>query len=126
MLNVRPKHGAAGFTISVAWAMAGINPRLHGLAAGEVPAGAHVALTNDGKQVPYSVCPARGQTKSYQFALYAVPPAIQIPAHFVGIKVLQAIGDGESQYASNAGGAFVASYARPARAKARTPARGRG
>jgi phosphatidylethanolamine-binding protein (PEBP) family uncharacterized protein len=118
MLTLKPNHGG-GETIAVDWAMAGIDPRLHSLAAGEVPAGAHVALTNEGKPVPYSVCPARGQTARYQFALYAVPASISIPSQFVGIKVFEAVGDAESPNASHAGGAFVASYTRPTRRRGR-------
>jgi phosphatidylethanolamine-binding protein (PEBP) family uncharacterized protein len=122
MLNLTPKHGGGGYTTTVAWALAGINPNLHKLAAGEVPPGAHVGLTNTGKQVPYSVCPARGRSKSYQFALYAIPPSISIPAQFVGIKVLEVVADPESPDKANAGGAFVADYARSDRAGAPTPA----
>jgi phosphatidylethanolamine-binding protein (PEBP) family uncharacterized protein len=125
MLNLTPNK-TGGFTTTVAWAMAGINPNLHGLAAGDVPPGAHVALTNVGKPAPYSVCPAKGKSKSYQFALYAIPPSISIPAQFVGIKVLQAIADPESPDKANAGGAFVADYTRPAHAGTRTPAASKG
>jgi phosphatidylethanolamine-binding protein (PEBP) family uncharacterized protein len=125
MLNLTPNH-RGGYKTTVAWAMAGINPNLHKLAAGEVPPGAHLALTNDGKPVPYSVCPGKGQSKSYQFALYAIPPSISIPAKFVGVKVLEVIADPESPDKANAGGAFVADFTRPASADTQTQAPGRG
>jgi phosphatidylethanolamine-binding protein (PEBP) family uncharacterized protein len=126
MLSLTPNRGGRGYTTSVAWGMAGIKPALHRLAPGEVPPGAHVALTNDGKQVPYSICPATGRSKSYQFALYAIPPAISIPARFVGIKVLEVVADPESRDKANAGGAFVADYARRARASAKTSGGSKG
>jgi phosphatidylethanolamine-binding protein (PEBP) family uncharacterized protein len=114
MLALTP-NGGGGYRTTVAWALAGVNPQLHRLAAGELPPGAHVAVTNVGKPESYSVCPPKGHTQAYQFALYAVPAAITVPDAFVGLKLLAVLGGAESTEHANAGGAFVASYTRPGR-----------
>ena len=117
MLGLTPNTAKSGFKTSVEWAIAGVNPALHRLAAGELPPGAHIGLTNKGKRQPYSVCPPKGTTKRYQFALYAIPALVTIPARFAAAKVLEVIANPESAETANAGGAFVASYTRPSHAR---------
>jgi phosphatidylethanolamine-binding protein (PEBP) family uncharacterized protein len=117
VLGLTRKPSTGGYSTTVEWGMAGVNPALHRLAAGTVPKGAHVALTNAGKRLSYSICPKRGQTKRYQFALYAIPPAVTVPARFVGIKLLALIANPQSADSAYAGGAFVASYSRQRRGK---------
>jgi hypothetical protein len=116
MLALTPNKATGRLTTSVVWSMAGVNPRLHRLGAGEVPAGAHVGVSNTGKSQPYSVCAPRGQVTNYQFALYAVPGSVTIPPEFVGIRLLALIANPESKTAADAGGSFAASYTRPAHA----------
>jgi phosphatidylethanolamine-binding protein (PEBP) family uncharacterized protein len=111
------------YTPSIDWAVAGVNPALHKLAAGELPLGAHVALDNRGKRVSYSVCPARGKAQDYQFALYAVPAAITVPPNFVGSKLLEVVANPQSPDPANAGGAFLAVYKRPGHAPGRVSAK---
>lgn len=116
MLALTPNRATGRYRTSVVWAMAGVNPGLHRLAAGEVPPGAHVSVTEKGKSQRYSVCPARGHATTYQFALYAVPAGLQVPSQFVGVKLLELIANPESSASANAGGSFAASYARPGHA----------
>jgi|GEM_PF-3297404 phosphatidylethanolamine-binding protein (PEBP) family uncharacterized protein len=120
ILGLTPYGTKGGYTTSVEWSIAGLNPALHRLAAGHLPPGAHAGVTVVGKgkhkgfskPKRYSICPAKGAAKRYQFALYAIPPTLAIAPKFVGIQVLEAIADPESRYRSYAGGAFVASYKR--------------
>jgi phosphatidylethanolamine-binding protein (PEBP) family uncharacterized protein len=112
MLELTPSPRGHGYRTTVAWALAGVNPQLHKLGAGELPPGSHMALTSSGKELSYSVCPARGQTQKFQFALYAVPASVTVPDAFVGIKLLAVLADPESADYANAGGAFVARFTR--------------
>jgi phosphatidylethanolamine-binding protein (PEBP) family uncharacterized protein len=57
------------------WALAGLSPSLHGLAAGRVPAGAIVGRNGHG-QTRYSLCPAKGANTRFAFLLYALPQRI--------------------------------------------------
>jgi phosphatidylethanolamine-binding protein (PEBP) family uncharacterized protein len=114
ILGLTPVGSTGRYTTSVEWAMAGLNPSLHKLAAGQLPSGAHLALGRSGKQKPYSVCPPRGRPKRYQFALYAIPATVTVPPDFVGIRLLEVVANPKSSYAAYAGGAFAASYTRPA------------
>jgi phosphatidylethanolamine-binding protein (PEBP) family uncharacterized protein len=110
ILGLTPTRG--GYKTSVEWAVAGVNPALHGLAAGKLPPGAHVGLASSGKRQRYSICPAKGKVKDYQFALYAIPPTITVAPKFIGYKLLQVIANPISSDRADGGGAFVASYKR--------------
>ncbi|HTC59350.1 MAG TPA: hypothetical protein VK691_04445 [Solirubrobacteraceae bacterium] len=120
MLALTPIHGTGQYSTSVVWGLAGVNPSLHRIAAGELPPGAHLAYAANGKQTRYSVCPARGQKRAYQFALYVIPSSITVPARFVGIKLLEVIANPESKYNNNVGGAFAATYERAVHRGAQT------
>jgi hypothetical protein len=111
ILGLTPNPSTGRYAISVEWALAGIDPALHRLAAGELPRGAHVGLAGDGER-RYSICPARGKSKRYQFALYSVPAAITVPPRFTGLALLHAIADPASATATVVGGAFIATYKR--------------
>jgi phosphatidylethanolamine-binding protein (PEBP) family uncharacterized protein len=126
MLALKPIPGAHGYAPTVVWGMAGISPALHGLAAGETPPGAHIALTSTGKPAVYSVCPPKNNAITYQFALYAVPASITVPARFVGISLLRLIANPESSDQSNVGGAFAATYRRSSHSTARQAAKKQG
>jgi phosphatidylethanolamine-binding protein (PEBP) family uncharacterized protein len=126
MLALKPIRGGSGYVPTVVWGMAGINPALHGLAAGETPPGAHLALTSRGKPAAYSVCPPKNNAITYQFALYAVPASITVPARFVGINLLRLIANPESSKQSNGGGAFAATYRRPSHRTGRHAVEKRG
>jgi hypothetical protein len=98
-------------TISVEWAVAGLNPALHRLAAGRLPPGAHVGRGSDSK-AHYSICPAKGKRKRYQFALYAVPASVEIAPSFEAIPILRNLASTASPTAAKVGGSFVATYER--------------
>jgi phosphatidylethanolamine-binding protein (PEBP) family uncharacterized protein len=112
VLGLKPNRKTGRYAFSIEWAVAGINPALHKLAAGQLPPGAHIGHEVDGKLARYHVCPAKGKHVNYQFALYAVPAAVAIRAKFQGEAILSALANPLSQTRANAGGAFVASYTR--------------
>jgi len=126
MLALTPIQGTGGYRPTVVWGMAGVNPALHRLAAGEMPPGAHLALTSAGKRATYSVCPPKNNTITYQFALYGIPASVTVPAQFVGINLLRLIANPESSDQSNVGGAFAATYRRIRHSAARHTAGTRG
>lgn len=119
MLALTPISGTGGYRPTVVWGMAGVDPALHRLAAGETPRGAHLALTSAGKPAAYSVCPPKNNAITYQFALYAVPASVRVPSRFVGITLLRLIANPESSYQSDVGGAFAATYRRVPHSAAR-------
>jgi phosphatidylethanolamine-binding protein (PEBP) family uncharacterized protein len=63
------------------WAVAGLKPSLHGLSAGQLPAGAIVGRNGFG-QIRYSICPAKGSNTRYAFLVYAVPHRIAVRPGF--------------------------------------------
>ena len=96
--------------VTVEWAVAGLSPSLHRLAAGQLPAGAHVGVTKAGHG--YTLCPAKGVTVHYQFELYGVPSAVNVPANFSGLKLLDQLTVPSGPSRANARGGFVAIYSR--------------
>jgi phosphatidylethanolamine-binding protein (PEBP) family uncharacterized protein len=100
-----------GSAISIDWAVAGINPKLHRLRAGKLPKGAHVGANSKGLR-RYSVCPARGVSKTYEFAVYAVPSAGKIRAKFKGLQLLGELASSNSPTIAPAGGQFTFAYKR--------------
>lgn len=63
---------SGGRSTSIEWTVGGLKPALHGMRAGELPPGAFEQEASAGGR-RYSICPARGQTELYTFALYALP-----------------------------------------------------
>jgi phosphatidylethanolamine-binding protein (PEBP) family uncharacterized protein len=63
------------------WAVAGLSPSLHGLSAGQLPAGAIVGRNGFG-QTRYSICPAKGSNTRFAFLVYAVPRRIAVKPGF--------------------------------------------
>jgi phosphatidylethanolamine-binding protein (PEBP) family uncharacterized protein len=119
VLGLTPSTHSKGYSISIEWAVAGLNPALTGISAGKLPAGAHVGINSAGKK-RYSLCPKPGQSKHYQFALYALPKSVAVPVKFEGLGILRAIADPISRTATRAGGSFIANYSRKSAAQART------
>lgn len=77
VISIRPVGGKLFFD----WAIAGIDPSLHGLAAGASPAGAVVGRNGYG-HAAYSICPSNGTRENYVFALYALPRSLAPKANF--------------------------------------------
>jgi phosphatidylethanolamine-binding protein (PEBP) family uncharacterized protein len=63
------------------WAVAGLKPSLHGLSAGQLPAGAIVGRNGFG-QTRYSICPAKGTNTRFAFLVYALPHRIAVRPGF--------------------------------------------
>jgi phosphatidylethanolamine-binding protein (PEBP) family uncharacterized protein len=76
VMNVQPVEEK----LFVDWAVAGIDPGLDAIAAGELPKGAIVATNGFGKR-GYSICPA-GRGEIYMFALYALPSRLGLRPGF--------------------------------------------
>jgi phosphatidylethanolamine-binding protein (PEBP) family uncharacterized protein len=81
-------HNAEGKELtSVEWAIAGVKPGLHTLQAGQIPHGAFVLAASDGKR-HYSICPDKGQTLHYTFAIYALPHDARVTAAISSLQLL--------------------------------------
>jgi phosphatidylethanolamine-binding protein (PEBP) family uncharacterized protein len=110
VVGLTPK-GKDQYSVSVEWAVSGINPRLHKLVAGQLPAGAHVGVASDGER-HYSICPKRGVTEAYQFILYAVRSSLEISPKFAGVSALATLSAPHTQDSAIGQGGFVSRYRR--------------
>jgi phosphatidylethanolamine-binding protein (PEBP) family uncharacterized protein len=98
-----------GFT--PVWAMAGVNPELHKLAAGEMPRGAFLGY--NGKRLGrYSLCPPKGENATYQFGIYSLRPSVRPTHHFEDNELLKVIASGPSPTSATAGGGLRVTYTR--------------
>lgn len=77
VLNLSPVNESLFFD----WAVAGLDPSLTGLEAGEVPAGAIVGKNSFGKS-GYSICPPEGKGENYIFMLFAIPQSLSLSPGF--------------------------------------------
>jgi phosphatidylethanolamine-binding protein (PEBP) family uncharacterized protein len=111
VVGFTPTLGKNAYSISDEWALAGVNPKLHRLAAGQLPPGTHVGLSSDGK-ARYSICPKKGTSERYQFELYGIPASIAISPRFVGTRVLTSLDAAHGSAGATAHGAFVVTYRR--------------
>jgi phosphatidylethanolamine-binding protein (PEBP) family uncharacterized protein len=109
-LELRPSD-TGHVSISVAWSMAGVDPALHRLAAGETPRGAFLEMTSSGAR-HYSVCPAKGQARQYEFAIFAVPGAIKVTPNISGLALLNDLAVRDAQSRAPASGQFPTVYKR--------------
>jgi phosphatidylethanolamine-binding protein (PEBP) family uncharacterized protein len=105
-------HAVEGKTeVSIEWALAGLSPNLHHLRAGEIPHGAFLLTGTTGRR-RYSLCPARGHTQRYQFALFALPPTARATDVLPGPSLLHNLSEPVPQDESPASGVFSVSYTR--------------
>jgi phosphatidylethanolamine-binding protein (PEBP) family uncharacterized protein len=74
-------------TLTVQWAVAGLSPALHAIAAGHLPAGAIVGRGTGGR-ARYSMCPAKGRLTKYFVLLYALPRRLALRPGFQGSAAL--------------------------------------
>jgi len=86
-MNVQPVEGE----LFVDWAVAGLNPSLEEIGAGELPSGAVVGKNGFGK-AGYSLCP-QGGGEIYMFALYALPRSLSLARGFDAREVRKQILD---------------------------------
>jgi len=105
--------GKAGHPLaSVEWALAGLKPRPQGLRAGEVPPGAFALAASNGSR-RYSVCPPKGQTGRYTFALYAMPRGVRASPALAGTALLiNLTQSGVAQDEAPVSGIFSVTYKR--------------
>jgi phosphatidylethanolamine-binding protein (PEBP) family uncharacterized protein len=101
----------ARLALSIDWAMAGINPALHHLKAGEVPQGGFVLSAGSGRK-HYSVCPAKGQTKRYLFTLYALPSGVHASPQISGVELFSNLNKTAPEFKAPAYGEISATYTR--------------
>ena len=62
--------------------MAGIDPGLSGISAGQLPAGAVVGLNGSGKATYGGICPPKGKPTSIEFVLWALSKTIPLSNGF--------------------------------------------
>ncbi|MCW3018525.1 MAG: phospholipid-binding protein family [Solirubrobacterales bacterium] len=101
-----------GYSITVNWAVAGIDPHLHRLDPGRLPVGAVVGVATDGRR-DYSVCPKAGTIEQYQFELYGLPARAAVARQFAGLPILDTLATRNSSSPTDAYGDFVVTYKRP-------------
>jgi phosphatidylethanolamine-binding protein (PEBP) family uncharacterized protein len=111
VLGLKPLPGSKSVTISVEWALAGINPALHHLDSGQLPQAAHAGLNNNHTR-SYSICPPRGETEQYQFELYGLPEGDAVPLKFNGLRILSQLVTAKRGSLAIAHGTFGAVYKR--------------
>jgi phosphatidylethanolamine-binding protein (PEBP) family uncharacterized protein len=93
--------GALEAKVTVAWSLRGLSPRLTGLAAGRLPAG---AVVGHGR---YSICPPKGGTGEYMFRLYALPSRLSAPPSLSDLELFR-----RANRANSAAGDLISSYTR--------------
>jgi phosphatidylethanolamine-binding protein (PEBP) family uncharacterized protein len=96
---------------SVEWAVAGLNPSLHKLRAGQLPPGAFLG-TRGGKPARYSVCPKKRATMLYEFELFGLPAADKLASNFASLRTLASLVLPQSPDLAKAYGNFYAFYTR--------------
>jgi phosphatidylethanolamine-binding protein (PEBP) family uncharacterized protein len=111
LVGILPTPGTSAAKLSIEWAVAGLDPRLHELEPGRLPAGAAVGVASDGKRA-YSICPKRGTVEQYQFELYGLPRGAAIARQFAGLPILDDLATQNRASPTDAYGALVARYKR--------------
>jgi phosphatidylethanolamine-binding protein (PEBP) family uncharacterized protein len=111
LIGFTPKSPSGSYALSVEWAVAGLNPKLHKLSPSHLPRGAFAGYNSD-KKSRYSVCPKKGSSEHYQFELYAVPSSVVIARKFSGLPVLATLAKSTGATAMTGHGMFAAVYAR--------------
>ncbi len=106
-----PEPSSHTSSASLGWAVAGLNPSLHRLAAGHLPRGAYEGLTSNNKR-NYWLCPPKGTRVEYQFELYGLPASETISHNFAGLFVLSALAGAANSNKSSGHGIFAVTYKR--------------
>lgn len=87
VMNIQPVEEQ----LFVDWAVAGLDPSLEGIQAGQLPKGAVVGTNGFGKR-GYSICP-QGGGEIYMFAIYALPQSLSPPKGFDGRELRKEVLD---------------------------------
>jgi phosphatidylethanolamine-binding protein (PEBP) family uncharacterized protein len=97
---------------SIEWALAGVRPGLHTLRAGEVPHGAFLLAGSTGKR-RYSICPHKGETEHFTFALYALPHGARASPKISSVALFNNLTEsGIARDETPAAGGFAVNYTR--------------
>ena len=97
-----------GSTGAIQWAVGGLRPSSHGIAAGRLPRGAVVGLNSAGKARWGGICGASGQVQHVAFLFYALSRRLGLKAGFDPALVRS-----ELKGATVAKGLTLATYRRP-------------
>jgi len=111
VVGFTPEHATKSTKVSVEWAVAGLSPDLHRLAAGQLPSEAFAGVTSNGGK-GYSVCPQKGSRVQYAFELYGLPSGYSISPNFAGLPVFAQLTNTSASTHVYAHGAFAAVYKR--------------
>jgi phosphatidylethanolamine-binding protein (PEBP) family uncharacterized protein len=112
LFAVGTRRGRGGRALSsVEWAMAGLKPKVHGVSTGEIPRGAYLLAGSAGKR-GYSVCPPRGETERYSFALYALPRGARASTAMSGPLLIDNLTQAGPKYQAPVSGTFSVVYKR--------------
>jgi phosphatidylethanolamine-binding protein (PEBP) family uncharacterized protein len=91
VLSIEPVNGKLFF----AWAVAGLSPRSHGIAAGKLPPNAVEGVNSTGS-TEYGVCPPRGKHEKYVVVVFALPHSLGLKKGFNAVTAReQAVHDAE-------------------------------
>ena len=103
------------YTLGVEWAIAGVNPALHHINAGELPPGAFLLNTSTNTSTSkrkYNICPPKGQTKHYEFALYAIPAGVRVSPELGATELLTNLTNPNPKLQAPVTGILTATYTR--------------
>jgi len=102
VMSLKPVEGRLSFN----WTVAGLDPSLTGVPTGRLPKGAVVGRNSFGKP-GYTICPPKGSSETYIFALYALPNRVNVSKGFDPIALRKQVG----QMSGN-GGVMAVGYRR--------------
>jgi phosphatidylethanolamine-binding protein (PEBP) family uncharacterized protein len=86
-MSLKPVEGKLIFD----WTVAGLDPSLTSIPAGRLPEGAVVGRNSFGKP-GYTICPPKGSSETYIFALYALPKRVTVQKGFDPIALRKEVG----------------------------------
>jgi Raf kinase inhibitor-like YbhB/YbcL family protein len=92
----------------IRWVVAGIEPSLSGISAGQLPSGAVVGLNGSGKATYGGICPAKGKSASIEFVLWALSKTIPLSNGFI-----PAVAEHDYSHSELASATTYATYDRP-------------
>jgi Raf kinase inhibitor-like YbhB/YbcL family protein len=92
----------------IRWVVAGIDPSLSGISAGQLPAGAVVGLNGSGKATYGGICPPKGKQASVEIVLWALSKKIPLSDGFV-----PAVAEHDYSRSELASATTYATYTRP-------------